>query len=482
MSRTAAWAAALLLVLATTGCDDAPTRLGTTPDPVTVRSVYGVGFGGVGTDVLDALVAATADQTVRVEVPLPSSRGADEEFDALDALASGGVDLTVVRSGALAQRGAASMAVLQTPLLVVSPEHADKVAADPVAADLMADLADIGLTGLALVPGGVRHPFGYGRARYGASDFRDVGISTGSANGVDALVEALGGRPDHSTDDQRLERIATGELGAREASLIQPGAVDRPAAVTSNVTLYTKFDVVVIRTDAWDGLSRDQQEALRTAAVEAGHAAEAARDDEDAALDRWCDTPAAASVKATDDQVASIAAALEPAIEAATADPEAHALAERVAALGAGTRPPVGKVCGSVQMGTTNEEFLVDRVGDQTVFDGVWRVDSTYQNLIDAGVGVADARANTGVWTLTVRDHVAVVDAPTGPDCAWDFYLNGNRVSLDLMYDGNDTCYGLALGTWRREGDVVRFSWEKERYYDVAIDQGMFAGGMRRIG
>ncbi len=470
------------LLLATVGCDDAPTRLGTTPDPVTITSVYGVGSGGVGTDVLDALVAGTQGQSVSVDRPLPSTAGADAEFDALDELASGRADLTVVRSGALALRGAASMALLQTPLLVVSPEHADRVAADPVAEALMRDLADIGLTGLALVPGGVRHPFGYGRARYGVEDFRGIGFSTGSANGVDALVEALGARPDHTVDDERRRRIADGRLGAMEASVTQTGGVDLPAAMTSNVTLYTKFDVVVMRSSAWEGLNHEQQDALRAAAVEAGRVAEAARDDEDAGLERWCATPAAASVVATDAQVASIAAALEPAIEAALADPEARGLAERVAALGVGTQPPVGKVCGSVEMGTTNEEFLVERVGDQSVFDGVWRIDAAYQDYVDAGVSPSEARANTGVWTLTVKDHLAVVDQPYGEDCSWDFYVNGDRVALDMLYDGNDACYGLALGTWRRDGDVVRFTWEKERFYDVALDNAMFAGGMRKIG
>ena len=252
--------------------------------------------------------------------------------------------------------------------------------------------------------------------------------------------------------------------------------------VTSNVSFYTKFDVVVIRSDAWDGLSRDQQEVLREAAMEAGHVAQAARDDEDTALDRWCATPSAASVVATPDQVASIAAALVPAIEAATADPRARALADRVAALGDGTGPPAGKVCGSVEKGNTNEDFLVERVGDQSVFDGVWRVDAAEQDFIDAGVSHADARSNAGVWTLTIKDHVAVVDQPQGADCSWDFYVNGDRVALDLMYEGNDVCWGLALGTWRREGDVVWFTWEKERYYDVAIDNAFFAGGMHRIG
>jgi hypothetical protein len=180
--------------------------------------------------------------------------------------------------------------------------------------------------------------------------------------------------------------------------------------------------------------------------------------------------------------VESIATALAPAIESATSDPRAGELAGRVAALAVGTEPPAGKECGSVDKGDTNEDYLVERVGDQTVFDGLWRLDAKYQDFIDAGVSSADAGANAGIWTLDIKDHVARVDQPQGPDCAWDFYINGDRVALDLIYQGNDACYGLALGTWRREGDVVWFTWEKERFYDVAIDNALFAGGMHRIG
>ena len=482
MTARSAGAVVLSVLLVTAGCDSLPTRLGTTPDPVLITSVYAVHGGGVGTDVLDALVAETSGQAVSVDRPLPSSSSKEEERDALDLLMSGEVDLTVVRSGALALRGAASIAVLQTPLLVVSPEHAAAVAADPVAADLMADLADLGLTGLALVPGGVRHPFGYGRARHGADDYRGIGMSTGVANGVDALIRALGARPDTTTDHLRSEQVAAGRLAAVEASLVQTGGVDLPAVVTSNVTLYTKFDVVVLRTDAWEGLSHAQQAVLQRAAVEAGRVAEAARDDEDAALERWCSTPQAASVVATVDELTSIARALVPAIEVATADPQARHLADRVAALGEGTRPPRGRACGSVEIHDTDEDVLVARAGDQAVFDGVWRIRATYQDFIDAGVSVADARANAGVWTLTIRDHVAAVDQPQGPDCAWDFFVNGDRVAVDLQHDGNDACFGLARGAWRRDGDVVWFTWEKERYYDVAIDNAFFAAGMHRIG
>ncbi|MEO5663439.1 MAG: hypothetical protein ABIR39_09150 [Nocardioides sp.] len=470
------------LALTLIACDAAPTRLGTTADPVTITAVYSSGFGGIGSDALDALVALTSDQPVNVDRPRAGSGRPQEEFDALEALAAGNADLTVVRAGALAQRGAASISVLQTPLLVISPEHADEVAAGAVAEDLMADLSELDLTGLALIPGGIRHPFGYGRALYGATDYKGLDINSGLTNGVDPMIEALGARPDHSIAERRLARVTSGELDAIEASLLQTGPVDRPAVVTSNVSLYTKFDVVVIRKDAWDGLTGAQQDALSAAAVQAGHEAERMRGTEAAALDDWCAMPEAASVVASKDDVASIADALAPTIRTMTANPAVKELADRVAALGAGTEPPPGRVCGALEIGTTIEDFLVERVGDQSVFDGVWRVDASYQDFVDAGVSVADARINAGVWTLMIKDHVATVDQPNGPDCAWDFSLNADRVSLDMIHGGNDACYGLVVGTWHRDGDVVRFTWEKERYYDVAIDQAFFKRGMQRIG
>jgi TRAP-type C4-dicarboxylate transport system substrate-binding protein len=478
MNRTSALVLAIAVAIMTAACDTAPSRLGTETEAVTLASVD----SSSGSDVLAALVASTADQPVHVDEPIASTGTPEAEFDALDTVIDGDADLTVVRAGALAQRGADSLAVLQTPLLVVSPEHAAKVAASPVAAELMADLDKLGLTGVALVPGGVRHPFGYGRALYGAEDYQGAVVNSGPANGVNPMLEALGAQVDDSVGVDRSHRVADGGLTGIEASLMAASAVDRPAVLTSNVTLYAKFDVVVVRADAWDGMSKTQQDALRKAATTAGQQAVDERGDEASALDSWCALPSAASVTATPEQVRSIAVALEPAIEAATGTDSAQALADKVATLAEGTKPPVGKVCGDVAIGTTNEEFLVERVGDQNVFDGVWRVDAKPEDFVAAGVPADEARNNAGVWTIRVDGHLATVDQPVGEDCSWDFYVNGDQVSLDFLYDGNDACYGLALGTWRRSGDVVTFDWEKERFYDVAIDQALFAGGMHKIG
>ena len=175
-------------------------------------------------------------------------------------------------------------------------------------------------------------------------------------------------------------------------------------------------------------------------------------------------------------------ARLAPAVAAATPTPDAKALADRVAALGDGTAAPAGRVCGSTDPGTAEAAFLVKRSGDQGVLDGTWRLQAEQEDLIAAGQSLHEATVNAGVWTLRIKDHVATVEQPNGPNCLWDFAFAGNRVSISMAHDGNDSCYGTVIGTYRRTGDLVTFDWEKQKDYDVALDRAAFKHGMRRIG
>lgn len=469
-------------------CDSPPTRSGQSIDPVTLSSE--TNGSGVGGDVMTHLVENTAAAAVRVAAPKGATYSDDGEGDILEAIQAGQFDLTVLRADRLAMAGAESLAILQAPFLVTTEEQAAKIAADPVATDLMADLDDIGLTGIALVPGGLRHPFGYGSALYGPGDYQGTTINTRYGSGVNAIVTALGATPDHSAEAARTNKIKSGQLRGIEVSYQQQGAVDRPAVVTSNVTLYTRFDVVVVRSQVWDGLTGAQKEALRAAAVKAGQDAIALRDTEASGLERWCATPSSASVVATTEQVQQLHDALQPVIDAATA--AAGDLAKRLAALGQGTTAPPGKQCGSIasQVDSTtgstdlgNDPYQVTRQGPQDVLDGIWRMVADKQTFLDQGLSVADADANAGIWTITVKDHIATVDQPSGPrDCTWDFAFNGDTVSLDMGAQGNDACFGHMIGTFKRDGDVVTFHFEKEKDYDVALDNAMFALGMQKIG
>ena len=73
--------------------------------------------------------------------------------------------------------------------------------------DLFADLPDIGLVGLGMMPIGVRHPFGYGRPLLGAEDYDGQTINVRVDSGVEAILDALGARPDTSAEDERTQRL-----------------------------------------------------------------------------------------------------------------------------------------------------------------------------------------------------------------------------------------------------------------------------------
>jgi TRAP-type C4-dicarboxylate transport system substrate-binding protein len=470
-------------------CGDPPTRSAQSTDPITLSSET-TGIGGVGGDVMAHLVEDTATAAVRVTEPKGGTYSDDNEGDIIKAMQAGQFDVSVIRADRLAMAGATSLTILQTPFLVTSEEQAAKIAADPVVNDLVADLGDIGLTGIALVPGGLRHPFGYGSALYGPDDYKGAVINTRFGSGVEAMVIALGATSDHSAEGIRSGKVESGELRGIDVSLLQPGAVDRPAVVTSNVTFYTKFDVVVVRSKLWDGLTGAQQDELRAAAVKAGQDAIAERDTEASGLDRWCSSQSSASVIATPDQVKQFHVTLQPVIDAATS--ASGDIAKHLADLGKGTTSPAGKECGSLEnspesasdtVNTTAVSYEVTRLGPQDVLDGTWRMVTDRQKILDLGGSVADADLNAGIWTMTIKDHIATVDQPNfTADCTWDFAFNGDAISINEGAQGNDNCGGHMIGTFKLDGDKVTFEFELESDYDVSLDNAMFALGMQRLG
>jgi len=353
----------------------------------------------------------------------------------------------------------------------------------------MAGLSKIGLTGLALVPGGLRHIIGYGTPIVVPSDLDGATVNTRPGD----ATEALGGTFDHSTGGARDAKVEGGDLRGIELSYSQMTAITSPAVVTSNLTLYTKFDVVIIRTDAWNGLSVGQQAELRAAAVKAGLATVTDRGSEGDLLDRWCAQPWGSSVLASDDELQQWHAALQPLVSQESSASGGSAVIDEISALGNGLPAPVGTTCdGSTGPVTsdpttsdsapTTQKYTVEPTGPQDVLEGVWRMEVDQQALLDGGFTLQEANANSGVWTLTIVGNVATVDQPHGSDCTWEFAFDGNAVSLDQGAHGNDSCSGHDIGTYTLAGDQLTFHWDAQRDYDVALDNAVFTNGLKRIG
>ena len=347
-------------------CGEPAGRTGSGTDPVSLTA-YEAGPD----ELLGRLAAETADSAVTLEpVTRPADDG-DEDNVALEALASGDLDLALLRSGRLTKEGAESLAPLGAPFLVTNNDQAIAIARDEVTEDLFVDLPKIGLVGLGMMPLGVRHPFGYGEPLVGAEDYAGQTINVRVDAGVEAMLDALGARPDTSTGDERTQKVASGELRGIDAAYQIFGAVDRPAVVASNVNLYERFDVLVIREAAWDGLTSDQQEQLRDAVASARDQAYGAMSGEEEMFDTWCAEPGAGATLASAEQLQSLHDKLDPVTEAL--EQEHDGVVGRMRSLHEGTSDAADLTCPDPGDDGRPEWAHMKPEGDQHVLDGTWR-------------------------------------------------------------------------------------------------------------
>ena len=254
------------------------------------------------------------------------------------------------------------------------------------------------------------------------------------------------------------------------------GAVDRPAVVTSNVNLYQRFDVVVVRHAAWDGLTTDQQDQLRSAVAKARDAAYSAMGTEEALFLEWCREPGAGSAQASTEQVASLHAVLDPVTEALAA--QHGSVIDRLRALHEGTSEPSGLDCPAAGASTPAAATLEPK-GDQGVLDGTWRFANDKEELVAAGLTPSDADGNAGVWELVVNGGDAALTTPDGRTCSSKLTFAGDQV---LFFVGPENgCGGSFRGTYSIDGDTVRFEWGGDGY-GLVLANGLFGEAVQRQG
>ena len=475
------------LAVSLVGCGEPATRTGATPEPVVLRPATG-GGPSVGNDVMDLLAAATATGSVRVAEAPDADQVTPGSDRTLELLANGAADIGVVRSGRLVTAGARSLMALEAPLVVSSNEQAAAIAADPIAETAMADLSKIDLVGLALVPGGLRHPFGYGATPLSrASDFRGATINTREDDaGLKTIMAALGATEDHSIADVRTAKAKSGAIRGIEVSLQQFAAVDLPAVITPNVTLYEKFDVIVVRKALWATLSASQQAELKAVASKVRVSAPGARGSESSLFSEWCRGAGAKSALADEAGLKSFHDALDPVVTSLQADPVAKQIIDRMRAVGVGTTNEPSDLSCAGQQPSEQSWMDLQPVGDQTVLDGTWRFTPTEADLLAAGATAEDARNNAQVWEVTLVNGTGTATVGAGGHtCTWTFVFAGSKVLFDVGPEG--ACGGgqsvFIGGTYHIDGDVVTFDWtDFGDAYGLKLMKGVFGKAVKVSG
>ena len=288
--------------------------------------------------------------------------------------------------------GVRSFDPLLAPFLVSSYELERRVASGAVGAKMLRGVSQIGVIGLALLPGELERPLGVVRNLLGPASYAGANVAVRSE--LAALsMRALGGRP----------RLVHGqaELSGFDGAEISLFSLDidryyrQAHSVTGNVVLWPRATTIVMNRNAYERLEPGQRAILREAAAAALPAVlHRLRTAELGALESVCRrrfTFLAAS--ATD--IDGLRAAVRPLYERLESNPATHLPMRRIEAMkrasSALERVPA---CPRGRVGLATVSPL----------EGIWHSSATQGQFVTAHPSPGEAAdQNYGDYTLTLQ-------------------------------------------------------------------------------
>ena len=483
MIRTRRIISAALLVAGCLACSDPPAKSGGAIAAVTLHSFLPAPTGNhqPGDDLLEAIgrIVKTESNGAVSIATTPGPESGDIPGDVLAQVRNGHIDLGIVRASRFAMEGVTAFQALQAPFVVDNEQLAERVATDPIAAEMMKALDKLGLVGLAVVPSGLRHPLGYNRPLVALADYQGAMIDTTSSLEVIQLIKALGATPDFSVGNERLAKVADGSMAGIETSLWQDVGI-YPATLTGNVVFYSKFDVVIVNKTVYQSLSSNQRAALQSAVKAATPATLASRTAEVEAAKDLCRVRGSRVVLASVQDLADLQAAEAPVRLALEQDPFTKRMIDRIIELSAGTTKADLKACEPTTVGI---DVMIEPVGDQTVIDGEWRLQVDYDALVAANIPHTFPQFDEGVWNFVLKGGRGTATASHGSVCGIAYFIDGARISVSFEADPTKQCGGLLAGTFERQGDQLTVSFTNAAFVgDVKYNNAFFKNGLHRVG
>ena len=363
------------------GCDSADPELATSKDtaPVTLRLVTYDEESATGGTLIKhfAETVHELDPTITIE---PLFQAAPDEEAAIKLIQSGDAELGLVATRAWDLVGVESLRAINTPFLIDSTELLDQVVAGDQAAVMMQGLSGAGMTGLAMLPESLRHPFGTESAPLGAEDYQDATIRSPHSTTTWDVLGALGAAPMFDDDGYTIAESQYDQAPGPEG--------------TGNVTLFAKADVIVISDAGRPKVSDSQLDALT----------EAAETTRDWAIGTFADDAVAAAgfcenggkiVAASPAEIASLKSAVAPVVADLKQDAPTAGIITAIEELKSGiTVPPPVTKC--------PEPEAPSQV---SLLNGTYRWEVTRKALQDAGVEDPDALNDVpGIQTAVLED------------------------------------------------------------------------------
>jgi TRAP-type C4-dicarboxylate transport system substrate-binding protein len=409
-------AAALVAVAAGCGGSGDKAGGGTREKPLVLTLESEDDLSLTGAPEFAAAVERVSERAMRIEL-VPAGRGAEAEFEkgVVEDVRDGRAQLGIVDARVWDTIGVNSFQAIVAPFLIDSLGLERRVLESPLATRMLDGVEQVGVVGIALLPGPLRHPFGISRPLLGPDDYRGTTIGIRPAGLARTALRAL-------QADAKV--YVPGSLAGLDGLDSNPKAIDFngwEGVLTRNVVLWPKPFTIVMNRDAFDALTAEQQELLRDAGREAIR-----RELDDLvrggseALSKACAEGAVRLVSASAADLAALREAVQPVYEELESDPDTKEVISDITDMRSAEPAPAAVALAGCRRAGRRAGGSANAA--TTALEGRWSLTFTRDDLVAVGVPEKSLRkdlpsvahlivqfASNGRYTATAAAGTVVV-------------------------------------------------------------------------
>jgi TRAP-type transport system periplasmic protein len=308
----------------------------------------------------------------------------------------GHYELGLAGSRAWDSSGVTSFQALQAPFLITDDALAEAVASSEIGTQMLDGLSSVGMTGLALWPEDLRHPFSMtpDKPILSPDDLKGLTVRSIPSEVSYMLIDTLGGNPMYGDNYQ-----------AAESGLRQGASLSGTPTATGNVIFFPKFQVLFANGAALEKLSEGQRAILHEAATATQKKAIAEHPSEADAVAAWC-ADGGTVVMASAEQVAAFEAAAKPVFDKIEQDPLNAELIAAIRELKAKTKPAPGAQACEADIAQSSAVPTSENAIWSTGLppNGKWTVNLTAEDVIAKGVQPSKAIEWAGLFFFEFQD------------------------------------------------------------------------------
>ncbi len=365
-------------------------------------------------------------------------------------VAAGRADLAWVGTRVFDTLGVDNFQALTAPMLIDNYALERAVIASNIPSQMLRGLGRLGVTGLAVLGGGLRKPIAQERPLLRPTDWHGLLFSVIRSNEQAAAIRALGAATTDIWGSARQDAVGVGRVDGFEmhyklwSFVIAPSAIPYVAA---NVNLWPETAVLLANPRRLSSLSDSQQRWLQQAAAEAAARSTQLYSNEAPLIQVLCRRRARfAQASAAD--LAALRRAFDPVYTHLARDATVKKLIGRIEELKRQTRPePTPAIPARCTGRSPAPASSAAAQTNASVLNGVYRITLTDPELRAAGPPAAFSRPSFGgLITLTLRNGAYRFQPRTPPACTGSYAVDGDRVRFRV--NPKTYCQGVVTARW----------------------------------